>query len=87
MTTYHHVHKLHDREQQILAGLAQGLTNVEIGKALFLGENTVKTYAYRLYKTLGARNRHHAVSLGYLYGLLPDVAFPVRVSQRPRRTA
>lgn len=77
----------HDREQQVLAGMAQGLTNPEIGAQLFLGEQTIKTYVRRLFATLGARNRHHAVSLGYLYGLLPDVAFPVRVSQRPRRTA
>lgn len=61
---------LSPRELQILRGLAAGDSGAEIGRALFIGEGTVKTHSTALYDKLGARNRCHAVALGYELGLL-----------------
>lgn len=62
--------RLHRRELEVLHGMAGGLSDAEIGDALHLGRNTVKTYAKRLFRHLGVRNRAHAVHRGYQLGLL-----------------
>jgi len=58
------------RETQILAGIAGGHTNAQIGRSLYISEDTVKTHARRLFRKLGARDRAHAVALGYDQGAL-----------------
>lgn len=58
------------REMQCLQAIARGLTNARIGGELFLSEDTVKTHNRRLFRKLGARDRAHAVALGYQRGLL-----------------
>lgn len=55
--------KLTDRELQILCGMSNGLSNGEIGRTLFLSEDTVKTHARSMFHKLGARDRAHAVAL------------------------
>ena len=37
------------RELEVLAGVARGLTNAEIGRELFIGEATVKTHLLRVF--------------------------------------
>jgi NarL family two-component system response regulator LiaR len=59
------------RELEILALVAQGLSNREIAAQLFLSENTVKTHCSRAFDKLGARRRTQAVQLGKQLGLLP----------------
>jgi DNA-binding NarL/FixJ family response regulator len=59
-----------ERELQVLRGMSQGRSNGEIGKDLFLSEDTVKTHARRLFKKLGANDRAHAVALGFRNGLV-----------------
>ncbi len=59
-----------ERELQILRGMSEGHSNGEIGKELFLSEDTVKTHARRLFQKLGARDRAHAVALGMRSGLV-----------------
>lgn len=59
-----------ERELQVLHGMSQGRSNGEIGKDLFLSEDTVKTHARRLFKKLGANDRAHAVALGFRGGLV-----------------
>jgi DNA-binding CsgD family transcriptional regulator len=59
------------RELEILALIAQGLSNREIAEKLFLSENTVKTHSSRVFDKLGARRRTQAVQLGKEFGLLP----------------
>ena len=59
-----------ERELQVLQGMSQGRSNGEIGKDLFLSEDTVKTHARRLFKKLGANDRAHAVALGFRGGLV-----------------
>ena len=48
------------REQEVLALIAFGMSNAEIGRELFLSVDTVKTYIRRLYSKLGVRNRAQA---------------------------
>lgn len=61
---------LHVREAQVLRGIAAGRSNAEIGRELFLSEDTVKTYVRRLFRKLGAKNRFHVVAVAYETGLL-----------------
>lgn len=61
---------LTQREAAVLAGMARGGSNSEIGKTLYITGDTVKSHARRLFKKLGARDRAHAVALGYQTGLL-----------------
>lgn len=48
---------LTQRESQILTLVAQGCTNEQIGKELFLSMNTIKTYVQRLHVKLSVGNR------------------------------
>ncbi len=48
---------LTDREEQVLAGVARGLGNTEIGRELHLSLSTVKTHLGSIMAKLGARNR------------------------------
>lgn len=61
---------MHVRELQVLHLIALGRTNPAIARALYLGENTVKTYVKRLLKTLNARDRSHAVHIAHQRGIL-----------------
>ena len=59
------------REMEILALVAQGMSNREIAGRLYVSENTVKTHCSRAFDKLGARRRTQAVQLGKELGLLP----------------
>ena len=59
-----------ERELQILRGMTDGCSNLEIAKQLFVSEDTVKTHARRLFRKLGAHDRAHAVALGMRYELV-----------------
>jgi ATP/maltotriose-dependent transcriptional regulator MalT len=59
------------RELDILELIAQGMSNREIAKKLFVSENTVKTHSSRVFDKLGAKRRTQAVQLGKKFGLLP----------------
>lgn len=61
---------LTERELQVLRGMSLGQSNGEIGHDLFLSEDTIKTHARRLFKKLGARDRAHAVAVGFRRGLV-----------------
>lgn len=62
--------QLTERELQVLRGMSQGQSNGEIGKELFLSEDTIKTHARRLFRKLGARDRAQAVAVGFRRGLV-----------------
>ncbi len=61
---------LTEREMQVLTGMSRGRSNSEIGKELFLSEDTVKTHARRLFRKLGAADRAQAVAVGFRWGLV-----------------
>lgn len=62
--------ELTERELQVLRGMADGKSNAEIGRDLFVSEDTVKTHARRLFRKLGARDRAHAVASAFRAGLV-----------------
>ncbi len=61
---------LSEREQEILALLAQGLSNREIAERLILAPGTVKNYVTTLLQKLGARDRTQAALRAHELGLL-----------------
>jgi DNA-binding NarL/FixJ family response regulator len=61
---------LTERELQVLRGMSEGCSNAEIGRQLFVSEDTVKTHARRLFRKLGARDRAHAVASAFRAGLV-----------------
>jgi len=61
---------LTERELQVLRGMAEGKSNAEIGRELFVSEDTVKTHARRLFRKLGARDRAHAVAAAFRAGIV-----------------
>ncbi len=61
---------LTERETEILACVGQGLTNEEIGRALFISPETARTYVSRLMAKLHARDRAKLVVLAHRAGLV-----------------
>jgi two-component system, NarL family, response regulator DevR len=55
--------QLTDQERRILACIAEGLTNRQIGERLFLAEKTVKNYVSSLLAKLGLERRTQAAVL------------------------
>ncbi|ABG97869.1 response regulator, two-component system [Rhodococcus jostii RHA1] len=51
------------REAELLTLMAEGMTNKELGKALFISEATVKTHLAHIYAKLGVDTRAAAVSV------------------------
>jgi DNA-binding NarL/FixJ family response regulator len=62
--------ELTERERQVLQGMAQGKSNGQIGRTLYLSEDTVKTHARRLFRKMGVNDRAQAVALGFRWGLV-----------------
>jgi DNA-binding NarL/FixJ family response regulator len=61
---------LTERELQVLRGMCEGKSNGEIGRELYLSEDTVKTHARRLFRKLGVNDRAHAVASGFRLGIV-----------------
>ena len=58
------------REIEVLNLISDGLVNREIGKRLFLSEETVKSHVRALLTKLQARSRAHAVAVAFRRGLI-----------------
>lgn len=61
--------RLSPRESEVLHLVAQGATNPEIAKSLFIGETTVKTHVSRIQTKLDARDRVQLVVIAHRAGV------------------
>jgi len=59
------------REVQVLRCIAQGLSNPDTGRALFISEATVKSHVTRIFEKLGVNDRTAAVTAAIARGILP----------------
>lgn len=64
------VDALSNREREVLALVAAGLSNAEIGRRLFLVEGTVKAYVSAILGRLEVKNRVQAAIVAYEAGLV-----------------
>ena len=62
--------ELTEREMQVLHGMSHGRSNAEIGRELYLSEDTIKTHARRLFRKMGVNDRAQAVASGFRWGLV-----------------
>lgn len=63
-------HDLSPRELAIVRCIARGLSNLEIGRELFISESTVKTHVASILRKTGLRDRVHIAILAFRSGLV-----------------
>ena len=65
--------RLSPREREVLALIADGLSNKDIARRLYLSPSTIKVHTRNIYGKLEVRNRTQAVAKARSQGLLPSV--------------
>lgn len=58
------------RRLEVLKLAANGYTNAEIAKQLWIAEDSVKSHMRLAYEQLGARDRAHAIAICLVRGLI-----------------
>jgi DNA-binding NarL/FixJ family response regulator len=61
---------LTEREAEVLALIARGFTNREIGRALNISDRTVGSHARTIFRKVGAANRAEAAAYAERAGLV-----------------
>lgn len=79
------VDRLTPRERDILAELAAGQTNAQIGRRLGLSEKTIRNHLTALYLKLGVNDRTQAALQGRGLGLAPPTGHRVQPGGQDRR--
>jgi len=69
----HSVDELTERERDVLALVAQGLSNAAIAERLVVSVHTVRNHIASLSAKLGAHSKLEALSIAVRRGLLPDL--------------
>ena len=64
------IEELTERELEVVAGVARGLTNQGIGSSLGISVETVKTHVVNAKDKLGAADRTQLAVMSLLYGLI-----------------
>lgn len=72
---------LTERQTQILAGYSAGLTKAEVGRWLFVTEDTVKTHLRVIAEHIAGGNVRRAVAVGIASGELHDIVVPEHVKR------
>jgi two-component system, NarL family, response regulator DevR len=72
-TSPHSVDELTEREREVLALVAEGLSNAVIAERLVVSVHTVRNHIASLSGKLGAHSKLEALSIAVRRGLLPDL--------------
>lgn len=62
--------RLTEREREVLLLLAEGLSNAEIARRMFVSDATIKTHVSNVLAKLGVHDRLHAVIYAYEHGVV-----------------
>ena len=73
------IERLSDREREVLAAMARGLSNGEIAEAFYVSEATVKSHVGRILAKLGVRDRVQAVVVAFDAGFVRPAGSPEQV--------
>ena len=73
------IERLSDREREVLAAMARGLSNGEIAEAFYVSEATVKSHVGRILAKLGVRDRVQAVVVAFDAGFVRPAGSPGQV--------
>lgn len=65
--------ELHSREREVLHLVAQGFTNIEIGKSLFISPRTVEVHRASMMQKLGLENHAQLMLYAVKRGIIRDV--------------
>jgi DNA-binding NarL/FixJ family response regulator len=74
---------LSPREEEVLRLVAEGRSNKQIARELFVAQSTVKVHVTSLFNKLGVDTRAHAVAVAAQRGLLWPAAVHHRSLARP----
>lgn len=69
-------YRLSERETQVLQGLAEGLTNEQIGARLYISPETVRTHVRKTLDRLGVNTRTRAVAIATKHGIVDPEPAP-----------